>query len=48
MIISRRKSHGKTNNILYVMAYKNFQDEEYFETKKYLKITDIKQKSLPQ
>lgn len=24
----------KTNNILYVMAYKNFQDEEYFETKK--------------
>ncbi|TXJ55973.1 DJ-1/PfpI family protein [Brachyspira aalborgi] len=24
----------KTNNILYVIAYKNFQDEEYFETKK--------------
>ena len=24
----------KTNNILYVLANQNFQDEEYFETKK--------------
>ena len=25
---------GKTNKILYVMSGQNFQDEEYFESKK--------------
>ena len=34
----------KTNNILYVMAYKNFQDEEYFETKKIFENSGYKTK----
>ena len=39
-----KKVMEKTNNILYVMAYKNFQDEEYFETKKIFENSGYKTK----
>lgn len=38
------KNMGKTNSILYVIAYKNFQDEEYFETKKIFEKNEYKTK----
>ena len=35
---------GKTNNILYVMSGQNFQDEEYFESKKVFESAGYKKK----
>ncbi|MEI0516786.1 DJ-1/PfpI family protein [Brachyspira murdochii] len=35
---------GKTNNILYVMSGQNFQDEEYFESKKIFESAGYKTK----